>query len=462
MDRPLSVVATIRIRTRLWRTTVALLATAATTATASATLSATLSTRLSAQPVDGASSRAAPPPEGAIVLEGVYTGDIMGVAAGGIRRDQTFLGNLDLKAHLHGGPLVGWPGSLLFAYVLSTSGGRPSELVGDIQGVNNIAAPVAWRLYEFWFQQSLLQDRLSLLAGLYNLNSEFDAIESAGLFLNSSFGVGAEFAQSGQNGPSIFPTTSLALRAKFTPRPGFYAALAVLDGVPGDPTDPASGRISLGRGDGALIVTELALLSDAEEQPDPTEGRAVGGNLGRRIGRGETEVSYRGKLALGAWAYTAQFEDLVARDALGDPIRRTGNAGVYLLGERKLFRAPEQERGLAAFARVGISRADLNRLGSYAGAGLSFAGPFAQRPDDEAGIAIAIANNGTPYRRAVADLGGTTRPRETIVELSYRVQIRSSIAIQPDVQWVVGPGTDPALRNALVLGLRVEAAFIRD
>ena len=39
---------------------------------------------------------------------------------------------------------------------------------------------------------------------MYDLNSEFYRVESGGLFLNSSFGIGPEFARSGAGGPSPF------------------------------------------------------------------------------------------------------------------------------------------------------------------------------------------------------------------------------------------------------------------
>ena len=58
---------------------------------------------------------------------------------------------------------------------------------------------------------------VSLLGGIYDLNSEFDRLQAAGLFLNSSFGVTPEIAQSGETGPSIFPRTAAGLRLSVKP-----------------------------------------------------------------------------------------------------------------------------------------------------------------------------------------------------------------------------------------------------
>jgi porin len=96
--------------------------------------------------------------------------------------------------------------------------------------------------------------------GLYDLNSEFDKIEAAALFLNPSHGIGPDFSQSGRNGPSIFPITSLGLRGEYKPAEHWLIRAAVLDAVPGDPERPERTAVKLG--DGALAVLELNSLGE--------------------------------------------------------------------------------------------------------------------------------------------------------------------------------------------------------
>ena len=72
---------------------------------------------------------------------------------------------------------------------------RPEQSGGRHQGVSNLQAPAKLRLEEAWLQQNLFGDRLSWLVGRYDLNTEFYRLQSAALFLNSSFGIGPEFAQ---------------------------------------------------------------------------------------------------------------------------------------------------------------------------------------------------------------------------------------------------------------------------
>jgi porin len=48
---------------------------------------------------------------------------------------------------------------------------------------------------------------------------------------------------------------------------------------------------------------------------------------------------------------------------------------------------------------------------------------------------------------------------ETVVELTYRAQISRFFVLQPDVQWVVNPGMNPELADALVFGLRAHLSL---
>lgn len=393
----------------------------------------------------------AEPPPRPVTLEAVYTGEGVSAVEGGLRARGVYLDNLDVRLRIRGGPLVGSAGTSALIYVISNRGTNPSTYIGDAQGVSNIAAESSWRLYEAWIQQNLLQDRLSLLVGLYDLNTEFDAVQSAGLFLNSSFGIGPDYSQSGHNGPSIFPVTSLGLRVKVRPVPEFYIAAAVLDGVPGDPTDPAGVHVSLNRQDGALLATEVAVFAGARQQRALT-ARPGARTRNRQIGRGGTAARYTAKVALGAWVYSSKVAHLATADS-------GFSYGVYLLAERTVYRERGRDDGLTVFARVGLADAEVNRFGTYLGAGAVYSGLIPGRSDDEAGVAVAMARNGDRFIRATSMTEGIVPHRaETVFEFTYRMQLLSAFAIQPDLQWVIHPDTDRSIPNALVLGLRGEVS----
>jgi len=271
---------------------------------------------------------------------------------------------------------------------------------------------------------------------------------SAALFLNSSFGMGPEFSQSGLAGPSVFPSTALAARVQYKATPDLVLRAAVLNGTP---YNRAGENATTRNGNGALIVSEAAYL----ERPGNAEPR----NRRLRTGRFSELTPYDDKYAIGLWRYTATFEDLSAMDSSGEPVQHRGSSGGYLLVDRLLTRSPDPSGPrIAAFLQLGIGDARVNRFGSYAGAGLVASG-LLPGPQNEVGIAIASARNGSRYMEQQEQLGTPAQRSETAVELSYLAQISKSVAVQPDLQYIVHPNTDPAIRNALAFLLRFEVSF---
>jgi porin len=367
----------------------------------------------------------------AVVPTFSYTGELVQDAVGGARRATAFAGAAGVQVTISLRRLVGWQGGSLFVFALGTHGGAPSELVGDVQGVSNLEAPGAVRLEEAWLQQNLLDGRLSWLVGRYDLNTEFYRLQSGGLFINSSFGIGPEFAQSGAAGPSIFPNTAFGTRVAFKPSPNAVWRVAVLDGVPVD--RPGDGMRVFAPGDGALLVGEVALLARPDTGGMPRHRRFA-------IGRGLMR-SYAAKVALGAWCYTARFLDL------SDTTQRRGSGGAYLIGDLST-------RSVTIFAQLGLGDGRVNQIGGYLGGGLTFTAPIPGRAQDMVGLAVAAARNGSHYERAETTAGIPTAG-ETTVELTYLAPIGSWLAVQPDVQYVIHPGGTRATRNAVAPGLRI-------
>jgi porin len=153
-----------------------------------------------------------------ITLETVNTTDIGSNINQKGKTQALVIGDIDLLLTLDTEKLVDWQGGTVFLYGLGLYGGNISSGV-DAQGASNISAENIWKLFEAWYQQNMFQERFSVLAGLYDVTSEFDVISSASeLFVNSSFGTNPTFALSGKNGPSTFPNVSLGFRAQASPR----------------------------------------------------------------------------------------------------------------------------------------------------------------------------------------------------------------------------------------------------
>lgn len=384
-----------------------------------------------------------------------YTADLAAIPRGA-RRGAVYLDDIDVTLTLRLAPLVGWQGATLFVYGLGTQGGRPSRYAGDAQGVDNIEAPNGWKLYEAWLEQVTAGGRLSLLAGLYDLNSEFDHLRSADLFVNSSQGVDAALGLSGRNGPSIFPTTSLGVRAKALVARRAYLQVAVLDGVPGSPTDPRGTHVSLSANDGAFLGFETGVLLGLRAgRRSPERARRA---RRRRVSHAGAD-SYRYKLELGTWLYSGPLDDARAPAPAVGPRGHVDHGG-YVGFDGVVYRPDDDaRRGLALHARIAYADALHNRFSTYFGGGAVYTGLVPGRPADELGAAWSVAGHvgRRPATRGPRD--PTTRGSEIALESTYLAQLASWFSAQLDLQMVLQPNSDPAHETALVVITRVQAAF---
>lgn len=379
-----------------------------------------------------------------------YDGSLLGNLQGGLQTGAAYVGNLHLKLGAKGAS-IGLPGWSASADLLTVHGGYPSGLVGDAQGVTNLQGPTGTQVEELWVQYNTLHGGGSALVGIYDLNSEFYRSQAAGLFVNSAFGIGTDFAQSGREGPSVFPRTAAGIRLAFKPTLGTVLRTAVLDGVP--VVRPDGSRAAFRGGDGLLLVAEFAVLTRSPPGDVPIL------KTRDRIGRFSDLTPYEDKFAIGTWRYTGRYPDLSDTDASGGPVQRRGSSGAYLVTERLLLGGGEGGAGrrLSGFLQAGIADARTNRFGRYTGAGLVGAGWGWMKAPDQFGLSFAQARNGSHYRAAQA--GRPTTGAETTLEATYLTELTSFMTVQPDLQYVVHPDTQPGIANAWVLQVRFEIAF---
>ncbi len=328
-------------------------------------------------------------------------------------------------------------------------GGHLGDLVGDAQGVNNIDGPGGSAIHELWLQHNFEWSGLSLLGGIYDVNSEFDRLQAAGLFLNSSFGVTPEFAGSGKTGPSIFPRTSAALRLAAKPWNGTVIRAALVDGASFERPDGSHALFR--RGDGALALVEWAML----RRPDATGDEPIAPRI---FGRFSSLPTYEDKVAVGVWRYSRRFAEAGRGDAAA--ARRGLSEGAYAIGEwRLLGRGADAKKQLSGFAQAGCASPATNRFGTYVGAGIVAKGWLFGKASDQVGVSVASARQGSTWRRNAAAAGVRPTKAETTWELSYLAQARPWLTVEPDLQYVSHPGADANLRAATVFQLRTESTF---
>lgn len=318
--------------------------------------------------------------------------------------------------------LFGWRGTTLRAELLSDHGGKPNAHVGTVQGLSNLEVQQnSVRLYAAAIEHEFANGT-GVLVGLYDLNSEFYATEASALLIHPAFGIGSEFAQTGANGPSIFPNLAFGLRVKADRADGYYTRVAALDAVPGDPAHPGRTVVQPSGKKGALLVSEFGWRQPGQENPIPN------------------------RWGIGIWDYSHEATRL-------DGAATGRNAGAYALIQAVLRqRVPGATVG---FVRGGVANDRLNPIG------LAFdAGVLVERPWGDAGPAaltagIAFARIGDTQRRLMIARGAAAGTHEITVEVGARWTPLAGLALQPLTQHVFRVA-GKAGTSATIVGMRIE------
>lgn len=358
--------------------------------------------------------------ENGVKINSFLSNEVVSNLSGGKSRGSRFHGIFDLTGEVDTEKSGLWDKGTFFTHFIAIYGASPIKMIGDIQAVSNIDAPINVLLYEAWYKHSLLDDKISITVGLHDANTEFNVLNYSIVLLNGSFGVDPVISQ---NALSTYPTTALGGMLKVKPFEGIYFNNAIYDGIPGDPNKSRGTHIDFKSGDGIFWISELG-LTPQEEQKDLSEYY---------------------KVAVGYWDRTTETQDIS-----GSPI--DSNHGIYLMGEKGFFTEDDKSQGLGSFFRLGYAPDSKNNIARYVSAGLNYKGLIDGRDSDTTafGFSSAIIGNNS------VDSDTTVARHETTIELTDRIEISPIFALQPDLQYIINPGASKEFSNAWAFTVRAD------
>ena len=336
---------------------------------------------------------------------------------------------------------LGWKGASASTTWLWLSGRDASEdLVGNFLTVSNISGFNTLRMFESWFQQNLLEEKLSIRLGQISADSEFLVSDYAGLFINATFGWPAVASMNLPEGGPVFPVGALGTRIAWNPTHWFTYQSAVFQGnVFAQDVNRHGFRWRLDSQTGVTIFNEAQCRWNYEE----------------------CETGLAGQFKGGAWFQTGTNADALA------PTTSSGNSGYYAVIDQMILReagplsaTPQKsDQGLACFSRVSFTPADRNVVDFYFDAGITYRGCIPTRDEDTAGLGFGMAHLSNGAQNSLGDENGQPLSPEMVVEFTYQTQITPWLVVQPDIQYLINPSGSSQLSNALVVGGRATIIF---
>jgi len=357
----------------------------------------------------------------------IIQGGIFRNFAGGLRTGNDYMGRVHLIISLDTKKAGLWKNGKLLVNGVNAHGGNPtSTYIGDFQPISrNEAAPERTGLFELWYQHHF--GKVSITVGLHDMNSALGLSEYGGNSINSAFGMNPSITPNVGNAFSIFPRTM----------PGVYLQ---------------ANALKIGKN---LLNIKAAVYagfaSSVEDDPYNIQWDMDGSTHSR------LEIQYvqmkgelqRGIIKAGVMYHSGNFANVTDTQQTVK-----GNLGYYLIADQLIF--PEDTKtnqGLGLFLQVATAPGNQNLIDLFYAFGINYKGIFPKREQD---ILFLGFLNSMMNDNLVAT--GFEKNR-SLIELNYALRLGEYFTIQPDLQYIINPGAQPQLEDALMGLLRFSINF---
>jgi porin len=400
------------------------------------------------------------------------TSEYLNNLSGGTRRGGAYDGLTQFGIGVDTQKAFGSPGGIFNLSGLQIHGTNLSSRdLQTLQFASGVEADATTRLWELWYQQSLLGSNVDVMVGQQSLDQEFMVSQYAATFMNATFGWSVLPSVDLPAGGPAYPLSSLGARLRVTPSDNWTVLTGVFDGNPagngvGDPQKLNAHGTNFNLHDSALFIGEVQYaLNPAPSDPAATKPTGLPG-------------TYK----LGFWYSTQQFPDqgfdtnglsLASPNSNGIAQSHRGDYSFYAVADQMVWRpSADSPQSIGVFARVMGAPGDRNLVDLGINAGVTLKAPFKGRDNDVVGLAVGYAQIGSHAQdfantSATYTPGYPSRSAETIVEATYQYQVTPWWQLQADLQYAFRPAggipnsDNPSQRvgNEAIVGLRTNITF---
>jgi porin len=394
------------------------------------------------------------------------TSEYLANLRGGLARGGMYDGLTTMTLGLDTEKAFGLPGGTFNVSALQIHGRNLSQYkLGTLNTASGIEADDTTRLWELWYQQSMLHGRVDVKIGQQSLDQEFMVSTYANTFVGTMFGWAGLPSYDMPSGGPAYPLSALGVRIRGQITPSLTALAGVFDGNPapgeGDPQRLNGSGTNFNLHNGALYIGELQYAVN-----QPSDGATESG---------KANAGLPGTYKIGVWYNNERFADQrldntgrsLANSTTGIAAQHRGNYSFYAVADQMVWRPnPDEPRSIGVFARVMGAPGDRNLVSVSANVGVVMKAPFKGRDNDSVGLGLAYIKVGSHTAGLDADSGNVVRGTETALEATYQYQVTPWWVLQGDAQYTfnAGAGQNPndqthTLRNTFVVGVRTTITF---
>jgi len=397
--------------------------------------------------------------EKGIDIQAGYTGEAAANLHGGYSNNHTtrYADQFTLGTAIDLQKLAGWNDTQFMVQLTNRNGSSLNDknisdpragsfsYIQEVYGTGSVT-----RLSELWLSKGFFDSALNVKVGRFSFGDEF-GVEDC-LFQNLAF-CGP---QTGNWVDVTYnsPLSTWAARIKYKFNDQVYAQIGAYNINPNYADNNNALKLRTSGTEGTLVPVEVVWTPTVNELP------------------GEYHVGYYYSSANADDLYKDSNNHVAA--LTGEDYRSdTSRHGWWVTGKQQLTTLDgDAARGLTVYADVAAYDEATTAIANYQKVALVLKGPFASRPDDSIGFAVArLESSKQSLRNAKATnvASGITeyddpdylpeQRTEYNYELNYGFQLTQWLNVRPNLQYIVHPGGVNEVQNAFVAGLQVQSVF---
>jgi porin len=383
------------------------------------------------------------------------TAEFAGNVSGGIKQGATSANQVAFLADIDWQRLAGVTGLSTHIIIVNRSGGNDSHLFGDnvspVQEIYGAGGGVAAHLVSAYAEETLFDRRLDIALGWMNVENDFASSPLYCNYMNNALCGDPKALPGGDIGHSAFPDAVWAGRVRIRPVPDIYITTGIYD-VNQDlysNADRSGFEFGVPRSSGVYVPVQIGY--EPKLGNDRLPGHYVAG-FGYDSSRFK---SFSSALPAGSGPPASSHD---------------GNTQFWLLADQMLVRNGNGDQdGIIALAGFVHNNADNSPYANQYFAGLLDRGFWRARPQDAVGLLFsyiemsgalgkvqaAESELGIPISNAATGI----QTHEMILEANYNIHVYRGVDFRPEFEYVIRPNAQSTIRNAAVLGFKLNVEF---
>lgn len=371
-------------------------------------------------------------PESGIRVGGLWIGNSDYLFTGGVQpRSWSFNSLLVVNLNVDAEKLIGLPGGSFDVSLLQFDGEDANAKAGSIPGYDGLVGTKPLdrtQLYELWWRQRLLDDKLIFRIGKMVTTVDFNNVSRPIAVTDQSLQIpsvtGVIFTPIFKNPTMIgsspgYYNSAYGITANLALTRNFYFTYGIYDG---------SGATHIQTG--------------LREAPTFNGHYFTIGEAGYAWLYGDQKLP--GIVAIGGWAQTGEL--------YGGGTEQKGAEGLYAFGSQRLWRhhAGIDNSGISGYFQFGLNDSTTMIANRYFGFGLTAFSLIPERPADSFGSGLAWTWLNRRYG---------FRGNQAILQTYYQMHLISSSFLEPVLSYIPNPGEGRNVQGAVAMTAQVVVLF---